>query len=84
MANLSDYLKKRSKEICELNECTEEEHKCESYAYINAEGQLLDICVSDYFQGSSRPFAAISLPWDGDQKELEEKIAEDISETEEV
>jgi hypothetical protein len=31
---LSQYLAKRSKEICLDNECTEDKHNCESYAYI--------------------------------------------------
>jgi hypothetical protein len=74
--SLAQYLRKRSKEICRDNACTEDQHNCESYAYVNKDGQLLDICMSDYFQGSSEPVAAISLPWTGTQAELEEEIAE--------
>ncbi len=79
---LAAYLRKRSKEICADNGCTEDEHKCESYAYVNSDGQLLDICCSDYFQGSSKPVAAISLPWDGTQAELDNEIAEQTFEEE--
>ena len=59
---LARYLRQRSKEICRDNECGEE-HNCESYAYIDGEMNLLDLCGSDYFQGTSKPHAAISLPW---------------------
>jgi len=76
MKTLSQYLRKRSKEICIDNECTEDEHNCESYAYINEEGQLLDICTSDFFQGSSESYAAVMLPWDGCQKDLEAEVEE--------
>jgi hypothetical protein len=31
---LSQYLRQRSKEICADNHCTEDQHNCESYAYI--------------------------------------------------
>jgi hypothetical protein len=71
---LAQYLKKRSVEICKDNNCTEDNHNCESYAYINADKQLLDICGSDYFQGSSKPHAAIPLPWTGTQAELEREV----------
>lgn len=73
---LSDYLTKRSDEICQDNSCEEDSHHCESYAYISRDGQLLDICAADYFQGSSNSYAAISLPWIGTQLELEEEIEE--------
>ena len=73
---LATYLEQQSKEICAMNECTEDEHHCESYAYISKSGRLLDICASDYFRGSSKPYAAILLPWSGTQEELEDEIAE--------
>jgi hypothetical protein len=76
LTELRDWLAGRSKEICRDNACTDEEHKCESYAYITADGHLLDICTSDYFQGSSKPHAAVSLPWDGTAEELREEIEE--------
>jgi hypothetical protein len=77
MTTLAKYLKKRSKEICADNGCTEDDHKCESYAYINRRGDLLDICASDYFQGSSKPYAAIPLPWTGSQRELMRQVREE-------
>jgi hypothetical protein len=73
--DLATYLKQQSAKICQMNECTEDEHKCESYAYIDKERNLLDICYSDFFAGSSEPYAAIPLPWDGTQEELEDEIA---------
>jgi hypothetical protein len=74
--SLAHYLAQQSKDICAMNDCTEDEHHCESYAYITKDGNLLDICASDYFQGSSEPFAAIPLPWTGTQEELDNDIAE--------
>lgn len=73
--NLSSYLKKRSKEICRDNQCKKGQHNCESYAYITEGGDLLNICISDYFQGSSQPYVAIPLPWNGTQEELDEEIS---------
>lgn len=78
--NLSTYLHNRSLQICADNHCTEDEHFCESYAYVTAEGKLLDICCPDYFQGSSRPYAAIPLPWNGTEEELKRKIRREIAE----
>ena len=74
--DLSAYLTQQSKEICAMNECTEDKHYCESYAYISKSGRLLDICGSDYFQGSNEPYAAIPLPWRETQEELDDEIAE--------
>ena len=74
--SLAQYLKERSKEICADNECTEDEHNCGSYAYITKDGDLLDICIPDYFQGSGEPYAAIPLPWDGTQEELDDEVEE--------
>lgn len=79
---LAAHLKARSAEICQSNECTEDEHKCESYAYISRDG-LLDICASDYFQGTSKPHAAVSLPWTGTGAELEEEVEGQCLEMEE-
>lgn len=69
--NLAQYLNEQSQEICALNQCTEDEHQCESYAYIQQDGSLLDICASDYFQGCTKPYAAIPLPWSGTGNELQ-------------
>lgn len=74
--SLSEELTRRSKEICEMNGCSEEEHNCKSYAYIDKDMGLLDVCASDFFQGTSKPYAAIALPWTGTQEELEEEVAE--------
>ena len=74
----AQYLRKQSKEICQMNGCANDEHNCGSYAYITKDGQLLDVCYPDYFQGSSEPVAAISLPWSGSQKELEREIADQL------
>lgn len=76
--SLAQYLKQRSKEICADNECTEDEHNCESYAYITKDGDLLDICIPDYFQGSSKPYAAIPLPWSGTQEELDDEVVQQM------
>lgn len=80
--SLSDYLAARSAEICRDNHCTEDNHNCESYAYINADCQLMDVCIPDYFQGSSKPHAAIPLPWTGTQSELEAEVADQCAEME--
>lgn len=74
--NLAEHLKTRSAEICRDNGCTEDEHKCESYAYVRHDGQLLDICAPDFFQGTSAPHAAIALPWTGTDEELKKEIEE--------
>lgn len=74
MDELAKYLAKRSQEICRDNGCTEDEHKCEAYAYINKKGQLLDICCSDYFQGSSDLVAAIPLPFYGTAEDIQKEI----------
>lgn len=76
MTTLASYLTERSREICRANECTEDEHNCECYAYVTSDGMLLDICCPGYFQGTSKPHAAICLPWSGTQEELAHEIAE--------
>jgi len=73
---LNLHLQQRSEEICHLCECKENNHNCESYAYISYTGSLIDICISDYFQGSGQPYAAIPLPWYGTRGELREEILE--------
>lgn len=71
---LSEHLKERSKDVCDLCSCTEDEHFCESYAYITSEADLLDVCSSDYFRGCSKPHAAVPLPWDGNGIELQNEV----------
>ena len=77
---LSKHLKARSKEICRDNDCDieDDEHNCESYAYIREDGALLDICCSDYFQGCSKPYAAIPLPWTGTGTDLAKAVEDDL------
>ena len=78
---LAKHLEDRSTEICQMNDCTEDEHKCESYAYISKAG-LLDICCPDYFSGSSEPYACIPLPWSGSQEDLDAEVENQIAEQE--
>ena len=77
---LSQYLRERSKEICKDNGCGEE-HWCDSYAYITKSGELLDVCVPDYFSGMEQ-CVAIPLPWEGDGEELKCLVQEEIWEEE--
>jgi hypothetical protein len=74
MRELSDYLARRSREICAENGCAGDDHNCESYAYVRCDGRLLDICASDFFQGCSEPYAAIALPWTGTHEDLAGEI----------
>ena len=78
--NLAQYLTRRGAEICRDNGCTEEEHRCESYAYINDDMGLMDLCASDYFQGSSGPYACIPMPWHGSYTELRKEVGAQIDE----
>jgi hypothetical protein len=74
--NLSKHLRRRSREICRANGCKRGEHHCDSYAYITAELNLLDICLPDDFQGHGEPHAAIALPWIGGMRELKREVEE--------
>jgi len=86
---LATYLQPWSKEICKRNGCTEEEHYCESYAYITRDEtgpQLHDICTSDHWIGWGwkdeaiyGPVAAIRLPWSGTGKDLEYEVEQEIA-----
>lgn len=82
-ASLAEYLQERSAEICRDNSCDIEadDHNCESYAYITANYELIDLCLPDYFQGWDKPYAAIALPWEGTQEELEKEVDNDITES---
>lgn len=71
---LAEKLAEYSRECCEANKCTDETHNCESYAYIREDGQLLDVCMADYFAGCPRPHAAVSLPWKEDGIELAKEV----------
>jgi hypothetical protein len=77
---LSKYLRRRSREICRENGCTEDEHNCESHAHIAAHGSLIDVCAPGFFQGSPYPVATLPLPWTGTQKGLEAEILDQVYE----
>lgn len=89
LEELAAYLTERSKEICKDNECTEDEHNCESYAYFNVEFRgdnltqcdLVDVCCSDYLQYHVN--CAIPLPFEGTGKDLLESIEHEAEWTEE-
>ncbi len=76
--NIAQYLEQESKAICLDNECTEDNHNCGSYAYINADMNLLNVCIPDYFQGYDGRYAAIPLPWAGSLKELEAAVKNEL------
>ena len=78
----AEFLTQQSKEICDMNHCTEDEHFCESYAYFNKEHILLNVCYPDYFLGYSGPVATIPLPWHGTQEDLKANIDDQIAELE--
>lgn len=71
------YLSWKSKEICEENECTEDEHKCESYAYFKltenefediTDFEMIDVCSPDYL--TQQADLALPLPFEGDHDDL--------------
>ena len=81
---LAEYLARRSKEICEDNECTEDKHNCDSYAYISQDCTLHDICYPDYWLGWGEgdvdcygKIAAIPLPWTGTGADLRDDVDND-------
>lgn len=78
--SLAEYLEERSQEICRESDCDLEndEHRCGSYAYINGDLQLLDICLPDYFQGTSESYAAIPLPFYGTDADLAREVQDDF------
>lgn len=74
---LASIITETSKEICLENECTEDEHECESCAYFDFDGTLgawriYEICLPDYLNRGTRSF--IPLPFEGTGKELFEMI----------
>jgi len=86
---LAKHLTERSEEICADNECTEDEHNCDSYAYMQVtsrgcidgkeriDAMLLTVCCSDYFQGSAKEYIALPLPFTGDAKALKAAVEEE-------
>lgn len=77
-AKLAKYLRERSREICKDNGCRGDNHNCESYAYITEDLDLLDICCPGYLQGSSKPHAAVMLPFRGCGRDLIEEVERDL------
>jgi len=74
---LAEWLTSKSKDICEMNGCTEDEHNCESYAYVSADAVCHDVCISDYWRGWGSDdekrhgkLAAIPMPFEGNGREL--------------
>ncbi|MCP4541720.1 MAG: hypothetical protein GY832_31700 [Chloroflexi bacterium] len=83
---LAELLSARSNDICRDNGCNDDEHNCESYAYISQGGVLHDVCQSDYWcgWGSSDEercglLAAIALPFHGSGLDLSAAVEEDCS-----
>jgi hypothetical protein len=87
LAQLAKFLTKKSKEICRDNQCTEDNHNCESNAYIDItidkddnilSIDVIDICLSDYMQRSTN--SMISLPFSGSGKDLAEMLISEYQE----
>lgn len=72
-------LRLESTRICYMNHCTQYKHKCNTTAFINSEGRILNICIPVYFKGSLHPVAKITLPFLGNKKELKQEILNQIS-----
>lgn len=88
LENISKYLTQQSIEICRYNKC-DEEHNCKLTAFIQLilnndlkiiDIHLLDICISDYFQGVSENeiFSVIYLPFNGNSDDLLSELQIDI------
>ncbi len=82
---LAKDLTEQSERICAMNDCTEYDHHCESYAYISADGAIHDICCSDFWQGFGScdiekygNIAALPLPWVGNGQDLKAAIDADL------
>jgi len=75
--NTTKYLNELSLDICKDNECNEENHNCESYAYFTKTGkhwELSDVCISDYANRCYEGY--IPMPFDGTGEELKTLIIE--------
>lgn len=77
LESCAKWLTERSEGICKNNGCTEDEHKCESFAYIDIEEneygdivgfEFYDICPPDYAQRVYN--IALPLPFEGDGQKL--------------
>jgi hypothetical protein len=71
---LVDYLAGTSSIIFTMRGCTDGQHHCAQFAFINRAMQVLDICASDAIRGREA-HAVIPLPWSGSQAELEKEVA---------
>jgi hypothetical protein len=69
-----DYLAVASHMICTMRGCTDWQHHCDRFAFINRSMQILDICASDAFHGREA-HAVIPLPWYGTEHDLEKEGA---------
>lgn len=69
--SIADHLENRSEDICKDNDCTEENHNCESYAYFDKVDDtyiLATICHPDYCQRSYD--SMVGLPFSGNAFDL--------------
>ena len=81
---LAEWLADKSADICQDNGCEEDEHNCESYAYISQDAKCHDVCLSDYWRGWGSDdeerhgrLAAVLLPFHGSGLDLREMVDED-------
>lgn len=74
---ISEHLTKLSKEVCAQNECSNDNHNCESYAYFDYDKgtdsfSLCDVCVPDYANRSYD--CALPLPFTGYAEDLQDQL----------
>lgn len=79
--NLAECISEQSARICADSGCTDDEHYCESYAYISADGIVHAICYPDFWPGWGSydyehhgQIVAIPLPWIGNGQDLKQAI----------
>lgn len=80
---LHQHLVSVSKGICEDNECTEDQHNCESYAYFNHDKEtgffdLATVCCSDYAQKSYDSY--VSMPVSDDIQAMLDELDNNLIE----
>lgn len=68
-------LNRRSRKICLRSGCKQSNYRCDSYAYLSKDGQLLTIGTPQSIKRSAEPCAALLLPWRGTFVDMVEKIA---------
>lgn len=79
--NIINFLKEQSAKICSDNECTEDNHNCESYAYFDYykaddKFELVGICLPDYCQRIYD--SCIPLPFDGSIEDLVNELENNL------